>query len=515
MYRLNRHHLRFSLGTPHFSQPIRQFMAPYIVLPTMAVVLLLAIWTVTWHAIEKDHQQADADALQQTKRLMDAYEANTLRALGEINQTFKLMDYAYAEARGKGTFATLQRRNLLLPNMIFTTRLIDRKGRVVASSKASSLDLPVDQAMLAQLATNDEVFVSQPSSHGAGPEPVLQMGRRIGDASSSEWHIVEVTMPASYLVSDYDEARLGKQGVLAVLGKDDVFLVKRTGAATRSGEHVSYQKVVAALQELPENAALVDSPWDGEARYTAARPLYGYPLVVVVALSRQEHLKPTIAASRQLLAQAAFVSAGVVLFAGFFSWVGKRLAVVRRREREIQRAHSAQIEHQAYHDALTALPNRALFTRTLNRHLTGTHESREPFALLFLDLDGFKKINDAQGHQAGDELLKQVAQRLAHTVRPEDFVARLGGDEFVVLLRGVQEIPEARQIAERLVTSVARPYDLLGREGRITVSIGVCLCPQDGMEESVITRCADEAMYFAKQNGKNNVQFYSHIPRAA
>jgi diguanylate cyclase (GGDEF)-like protein len=130
---------------------------------------------------------------------------------------------------------------------------------------------------------------------------------------------------------------------------------------------------------------------------------------------------------------------------------------------------------------------------------------------MMLDLDGFKKVNDVLGHQAGDLLLTQVAHRLSHAVRQGDFVARLGGDEFVVLAQVGSGVDDVDLLARRLVVAIGQPYDLDGSPAAVTASIGVALCPQDGQTEAVLTQRADEAMYLAKQRGKNGVVHASAV----
>jgi diguanylate cyclase (GGDEF)-like protein len=191
------------------------------------------------------------------------------------------------------------------------------------------------------------------------------------------------------------------------------------------------------------------------------------------------------------------------------SMLTRKVKQMRDRE-QAERAETARrIEHMAYHDSLTSLPNRAHFGRRLSEMLAACREQGEPFALMLLDLDGFKKVNDVQGHQGGDLLLVEVAQRLIQSMRQGDFVARLGGDEFVVLAQLGQGVHEVDAVARRLVAAIGQPYDLDGRPATVTASIGVALCPQDGQTDDVLTHLADAAMYLAKQRGKNGVVYAS------
>jgi diguanylate cyclase (GGDEF)-like protein/PAS domain S-box-containing protein len=169
----------------------------------------------------------------------------------------------------------------------------------------------------------------------------------------------------------------------------------------------------------------------------------------------------------------------------------------------------ARIEQLATRDPLTALPNRVLLHDRLQQHLIGCQRSGTSLALLFIDLDRFKTINDSLGHHVGDELLKQVAQRLEKCVRRDDTLARLGGDEFVVVLAGIREETDAAQVAQKLLRGLAEPYLIQGRQLATTASIGIAIHPYDGQDIATLMKNADTAMYHAKERGRNTYQFFS------
>ncbi len=167
------------------------------------------------------------------------------------------------------------------------------------------------------------------------------------------------------------------------------------------------------------------------------------------------------------------------------------------------------IEHQAYHDALTGLPNRALFTDRVNVAVARARRQQNLAAVLFLDLDRFKYVNDTFGHSAGDLLLQQVAERLRGCVRAEDTVARLGGDEFTVLLSDLRTTADAALVAKKLIEIMAAPFTVLEHELFVTPSIGIAFFPADGEDVDTLLRNADNAMYRAKERGPNQYQLYS------
>lgn len=169
----------------------------------------------------------------------------------------------------------------------------------------------------------------------------------------------------------------------------------------------------------------------------------------------------------------------------------------------------AKLEHMAYYDYLTDLPNRLLFDHTLSLILAMAKRNKKKFAVMVLDLDRFKNVNDTLGHEAGDSLLKQVGTRFQSTRRKEDMIARLGGDEFVLLINDTNTAEDASLVAKKIIDCFKGPF-LLGTEKiNITSSIGIALYPFAGETASDLLKNADKAMYQAKNAGKNTFQFYT------
>lgn len=190
----------------------------------------------------------------------------------------------------------------------------------------------------------------------------------------------------------------------------------------------------------------------------------------------------------------------LVSYVGFFSDISER------------KANEQRIHRLAYYDPLTQLPNRTLFQDRLHTALQLAELNQEWVALMFLDLDRFKPINDSLGHAAGDRMLKEVAQRLNLCIESQDTVARMGGDEFTLLLHSQSQretaLNRAIHVGEQILLRLAQPFVLEGREFFVSASVGIALSPQDGNELSQLMKNADTAMYHAKERGKNNFQFY-------
>lgn len=183
------------------------------------------------------------------------------------------------------------------------------------------------------------------------------------------------------------------------------------------------------------------------------------------------------------------------------------------------RSGETSIFRLAYYDALTDLPNRKSFEEKLRQELASYHRTREKFALLFLDLDNFKSVNDSFGHRVGDLVLKTVAKRLSHIIRDTDVigrntveelrrVARLGGDEFTFLLSNLSQPGDAADVAQRLIESIRRPLLVDEYELQLTTSVGIAICPDHGTDMETLVQNADMAMYEAKLHGKNGFHFF-------
>lgn len=195
------------------------------------------------------------------------------------------------------------------------------------------------------------------------------------------------------------------------------------------------------------------------------------------------------------------VIASILALAIFWYVQRVTLDLMRREE---------QAHRMALHDPLSGLPNRLLFTSRLEQELARIKRGGDGIALLYLDLDRFKAINDGYGHEAGDAIIRAVGQRLSDLLRGSDTLARLGGDEFVIIQTGVKEPREAQALARRVLDAMAKPFDIA--EGSVTLgaSIGIALSPQNGIESDALIRIADTALYQAKAEGRNRYSFFDH-----
>jgi diguanylate cyclase (GGDEF)-like protein/PAS domain S-box-containing protein len=183
--------------------------------------------------------------------------------------------------------------------------------------------------------------------------------------------------------------------------------------------------------------------------------------------------------------------------------------VVNTRDVTERRAIEQRVAHLAYHDALTGLPNRSLMQERISSAISRAERSTKKFAVMFIDIDNFKNINDSLGHDAGDDLLRRVAHRLSESVRAHDTIARQGGDEFIVLLDELEGHQGATRVAQKILQSLRSTFKVNGADQHVSGSIGIAVYPDDGTDASTLLKNADTAMFHSKSLGKNTFQFFT------
>jgi len=483
---------------------------PLVLLPVFAVLLLGALWGSTLNLIGNELAGARRAAAVSTAELTDTYEAQMLRALREIDLTLKFVQFAHAGTEAPALLDELHRRGLLPPDLLFGVSIADARGEVVASSR------PLQAASVAGMHHFDAhrggeagVVVSPPARDLVTGEWQFLFSRRLEDAAGAFAGIVIVAVDAAYFVAGYDASKLGRHGVLGVLASDGRFLVRRTGSEVQFDDPGVRIDLSGSSPDEAAESTVAASLWDQRRRYTATRELPDFALAIVVGLAEDEQLAAAEQRRRTHLVWSAAGSLLLIALLAVLARTSRQLARSRQRMIASQQAHVERVEYLAYHDGLTGLPNRSLFSRLLQQAITSSRRYRRRLAVMFLDLDHFKHINDTLGHAAGDELLQAVAGRLKSCLRENDCVARLGGDEFVVLLPEMVSEEAVATVARKILAAVAEPFDLRGQQFCVTASIGIGTYPEDGLDEQTLKKNADIAMYQAKSDGKNNFRFHS------
>jgi len=602
----------------------------HVALPVFALLLVGAMWLLTFRIIDSERTSAAVAARTATQERLDTYEAQMARSLNGIDQTLKVLKYAVELKGAQGAIPALRKQGLLPPGLVFVVAVADRGGRIVASNpEENALDVS-NAAYFLYHRDNDEgePFVSATVADAAKAEPHLHFTRRINDAAGRFAGIAIVEVEPAYFTSAYEPARDGAQGMLGLAGLDGAM------RALRIGETISWGQRIELGHGAPGSIALRGGPPDSVARYTGIQRLHGFPLAIVVGLSRDEQFAPYEAARRTWLLVAGGASALLLLVVATISLWSWQLTKARRRARRAQETYAAASEgsldafcvfrtvrdargkvhdfeieatnsaaekifgltseqlrgrclcellphyrdngifddfvlvassgapregewlatargakgrwlqrqvvavedgvvaivrditerklaeerifHMAHHDELTGLPNRNLMHGRIDQAIRNASGQESGVALAFVDLDGFKLVNDGLGHKAGDELLKVVSKRMGACLRRNDTLARFGGDEFVILLPDQGQDPLAlTPLLEKIRVAVTEPVQVGGQAVQVSCSMGVVMYPRDGADASALLMNADAAMYRAKDLGSNNFQFYAREMNAS
>jgi len=487
---------------------IYRIIEPYLLFPILGIVITAIIWLATVNFIRIEREAAVQTAIATVRELTETYEAQVLRALREIDQELKLVRFTFRLLGEKNTLTALEQQELLPPAFLFTVVVLDPQGAVVAST--GSLSGNIDLAELsAEHQHGDDLLVSSPLQNPESGEWTLVFSRPLRATGGDFAGVVAIEVDSAFFVSGYETSKLGEAGLLGVIGTDGVARAWRSGNALSAGDTLDGSTLVTDHNATETAVSLAELPLDNISRYLGARELFGFPLAVVVGLSRNEQMAPVVVRAETYALRAFSGNVLLLVVLGVLWRMSHKLAQSRRREVEVRLSHAKQVEYLAFHDGLTGLPNRSLFTHLLQQGISQAQRYDRKLAVLFLDLDRFKAVNDTLGHEAGDQLLKEVAERLKNCLRKSDTVARLGGDEFVVLLPELADTTLCISVAQKAINEVARPFHLCGQDFRVTVSIGISTYPEDGEDQETLTKNADIAMYHAKENGKNNYQLYS------
>jgi diguanylate cyclase (GGDEF)-like protein len=354
-------------------------------------------------------------------------------------------------------------------------------------------------------AQKDAVFHLQKYGTGRDPEELRQFRERLAIPLGDRDARVEMNKP----IPDINRVREGfLHGGNHPDDIDGMFDLYR-----RFGWVDSMRRATQAWEEGDRYIAELDAAGNRlQAEIESAAPRDATVRSTLVAIAGiNEKLTPVegrfvdalSAASRmtyRVLRIVIFAATPTLLLLG----VALSLRILQQRKRT-----ERQLNHIALHDDLTALPNRLMFNRCLDHALGRNRRAGTQMAVLFMDLDRFKVINDSLGHEIGDDLLRQVAERLRTQCREGDTIARMGGDEFAVLMENHQNLTDVSAYCRRLVDEMSATYRLRGKDCRVTVSIGVSIFPADGSDSQALLKAADVAMYRAKEMGRNNYLYYS------
>ncbi|MEX3937849.1 putative bifunctional diguanylate cyclase/phosphodiesterase [Paraburkholderia phymatum] len=349
---------------------------------------------------------------------------------------------------------------------------------------------------------NAGLYISAPYvPYTAAPGlPHIALSRRLEDKDGGFAGIVGGTLRLSYFRQLFEDSILGQHDTITLLRTDGTVLMRQPFHEGDIGKSLASGHSFGPLVQADHGTYIDIAVLDHIERLYTFRRIGSYPLVVVVGFATDDIFAGWRKRAIAIGIVSVILDALLILLSLMFSrQLRKRLAMERRLKR------------LAWFDSLTGLPNRTQLQREALRILTNAKRMGSTLAVLFIDLDRFKRVNDTQGHAVGDEVLSQIARRLQNEIQTGDIIGRLGGDEFLAVLQECDML-KAKRVAGRVLQAVYQPILINSKQDtRITISasIGIALSPHDGEETDILLRNADLAMYKAKSAGRNQVRFYA------
>jgi diguanylate cyclase (GGDEF)-like protein len=368
-------------------------------------------------------------------------------------------------------------------------------------------DRPHFQAQ--QNVAEDRLFIGTPNIGRLSNKMVIPFTRGLHQPSGRLAGMVMAGIEPNLLSSRfYDPTKLGPHGIVAIFGMDGVLRAHGKDISDWIGRKAPDQSPLwDHLKNADTGVYWQVSSIDGVLRLYCYEKLKDYPLVVITGIAKEDMHE--WARAKRLPYQLAFGAVQALLLTVFALVLRQRISDVDiRDDRERLAIALGEIERHVYLDALTGLPNRVLIRERLTQAIESARRNVGRFALLFIDLDGFKTVNDTFGHDFGDILLMRVAEMLRVCLRQDDIIARLGGDEFIVILPDITTTDEAGDMAQKVIDRLSHTIHLENRQIQMSASVGIALFPEDGADVTTLMKIADSAMYQAKSAGRNTFRFF-------
>lgn len=605
------------------------------VIPALMAWFLIALaiavlgWG-TFFSIERTTQKnAEVRALRDTASFAHSHADRLKRSMDSIDQMMRHVQLEWELSNGQLQPDHLSKYGLFSAPTSYYVTIFNRDGIPVLTT-LPKLDIisVADRAYFStqKSASSDLLYMSPPSLGRASGMNVIQLSRRLADASGAFNGVVVVSVAATLFTANYDASVLGASGLLGFVSEDHTVMV------TRIGDTVSSPNTPKLFASPPFVTSRGSKFIDGKLfadirnRFVGWEQVQGYPLKAFAGLDAHEALANFQSQYETSMRNALWATLGLVtlmftamvltvemawrkhqLFltyatyrlatedgsegiyiyqpifdptgfitdfrltdcnhraAEFFKvrretlinrtvssfrkgidvqnlmrWLNvawetgayeseletptesylqlrwteikilrsEKLLAVRLRDISEAKEHLSELKRRSDEDVLTGLPNRHWIQNYLPKSIAQAKEANASLALLFIDLDGFKKVNDTAGHSAGDEVLQHASTRLREAIRPQDKVVRFGGDEFIVILENIEHRIDAAHVAERVQRAFEQPFRLSEGVHAVGTSIGIAIFPTDGQDASALLEKADIAMYSVKSNGKRGYQFY-------
>ena len=421
----------------------------------------------------------------------------------EISRLKNEEDYKRFAAQ-KNQFDLLKEK-VTANTIIDVATFVGNNGQVLNFSRsfpAPKIDLS-DRDYFKWLSTHDdpEVFLSLPVQNKGNGKWVFYLAKRINGAQNEFLGIILVGVSVEVFSHLYERigVNLGKGSSITLYRNDHHLLTRWPFVDNMIGKLNTGTVIQNSLQsDRTDGVIFTNAPGfnmnnEPVERMASFRKVQNYPLIVGATISKDLYLAGWYASVQGVIYTTIFSL--LLLLAGTFLL----LKVYQR---------NAKSQYLAHHDALTDLPNRLLLSDRIQQAMTLAKRNSSRMGILFIDLDNLKTINDAVSHQAGDAILVESAKRMQSSIRDSDTIGRVGGDEFIVLLPDVRTEADALLVANKILKNIAEPVFFEGKELATSVSIGVALYPDHGLDEVELINNADVAMYAAKTSGRNNIKVF-------
>jgi diguanylate cyclase (GGDEF)-like protein len=520
-----------SANVPH--QTVRKTIWTIVI---VIGLLILAMWAIVSVSLITSRQAALDAANLKGRNLMIAFREEIALVLRGVEDETNLLAERLRREHGNFDLYAWGQENLVASQGIAQVTLIAPDGKLRSTTieaHPSAIDLSDRAHFRIHLDGKFHGLYIGQSVIGriAVGVPFLPISRRVDAEDGTFLGVLVVLISPGALTTLHKSIDLGSHGAMSLAGLDNIirarFSADSPNGTVGIGGSLAGGVRPAVIAEQAEGSFTRAGVIDGITRVFVYGRVGAYPLVVTVGLDLNQEL----AAWRSYAAMIIAVALGATLLL-----TGLMTYLIRQIFQDMAKARTAAqlITHTAQHDLLTGLPNRLLLNDRINQAIALAQRHEKKVVVLFLDLDGFKHINDSLGHPVGDQLLQSIAKRLVACVRGSDTVSRQGGDEFIVLLSEVERSEDAAIAAERVVQAVTGPHSIdqhglqvhvaiaagkllqavaeahvIGdHELHITASMGVSVYPEDGLDADTLIQNADTAMYQAKENGRQSYQLF-------
>lgn len=483
---------------------------------TATGALVGALWLSVWWTLKSEYEMHARLALGQADNAAQRLADRASKLLDRFRQTLLFNKHLY-ERDGRIDFADLSRAGLTGEHRRTIAYLIGPDGVVIADSDGigQGHDLS-DREYFRATRVGSELHVSRPVYGRLYKRWMVPMAQAMHDRLGRFAGASAVAFEAGLLTDGFALGQY-EDTLVAVLRPDGEYLSRRTGSQHSVADHIDPTVIRQLVEQQRRELRPSISPIDGRARFGAIVPIEGYGLNAMVALSPSSALEGYYTLRTQVLVAAVFATLAIMAGAAMLTRQAHRMGDIEAEKERAQRklVHESQrLRTSLLSDALTGLPNRAAFEARLDAVLDDGQRQDLQHALMFIDLDQFKVVNDTCGHAAGDDLLKEVAALLGQEIRRHDLLARLGGDEFGVLLEGCPREPALR-VAESMRRRIAEFRFLWNnRPFQPGISIGVVPFAVGEHSRTELLRLADSACYVAKEAGRNRVHVYDETDTA-